>query len=94
MKTKIVISGPKVHDVGYRPFLIAMADEFELDGIGVRNIEVEGKQAVQIKAEEEDVREFEEAVKTRRPEEAVVLGVRNEPFDGRVSLLRERQSQI
>ncbi|MFB3764969.1 MAG: acylphosphatase [Methanotrichaceae archaeon] len=53
MKTKIIIIGPKVHDVGYRPFLIAIADEFELDGIGVRNIEIEGKQAVQIKAERE-----------------------------------------
>jgi len=86
MKLRIPITGPKVHDVGYRPFLIAMADEFELDGIGVRNIGVEGKQAVQIKAEgeEEYVQEFEEAVKTRRLEGAVVSGVRSEPFVGRV----------
>ncbi len=86
MKLKIVITGPKVHDVGYRPFLIAMADEFELDGIGVRNTEVEGKQAVRVKAEgeEECVREFEEAVKTRRPDGAVISGVRSEPFDGRI----------
>lgn len=86
MKTKIIISGPKVHDVGYRPFLISLADEFELDGIGVRNIEVEGKQAVRIKAEgeEECVQEFEEAVKTRRPNGAVVSAVESKPFDGRV----------
>lgn len=86
MKIKITIIGSKVHDVGYRPYLIAMADEFELDGLGVRNTEVEGKQAVRIKAEgdEECVREFEEAVKTRRPEGAVVSSVRSEPFDGRV----------
>ncbi len=86
MKIKITIIGSKVHDIGYRPFLIAMADEFELDGVGVRNTEVEGKQAVRVKAEgeEECVREFEEAVKTRRPEGSEVLSVRSEPFDGRV----------
>jgi acylphosphatase len=86
MKLKITITGPKVHDVGYRPFLIALADESELDGIGVRNIEVEGKQAVRIKAEgeEEYIREFEETVKTRRPEGAIVSDVRSEPFDRRV----------
>ena len=86
MKIKITIIGSKVHDIGYRPFLIAMADEFELDGFGVRNTEVEGKQAVRVKAEgeEECVREFEEAVKTRRPEGAVVSSVRSEPFEGRV----------
>jgi hypothetical protein len=38
-------TGPKAHNVGYGPFLIAVADEFELDGIGVRNIEVQGKHA-------------------------------------------------
>jgi hypothetical protein len=61
-----------------------MTDEFELDGFGVRNIEVEGKQAIRIKAEgeEECVREFEAAVKTRRPEGTVVSGVRSETFDG------------
>ena len=86
MKIKMTISGPNVHDVGYRPFLIALADEFELDGIGLRNIKVEGKQIVRIKAEgeEECVREFEEAVKTRRPEGSVVSAVESKPFDGRV----------
>jgi len=86
MKLKITIIGLKVHDVGYRPFLIALADEFELDGFGARNTEVEGKQAVRVKAEgeEECIREFEEAVKTRRPEGAIVSSVRSEPFEGRV----------
>ncbi len=86
MKIKITIIGSKVHGIGYRPYLLALADEFELDGLGVRNIEVEGKQAVRIKAEgeKECVREFEEAVKTRLPEGAVVSSVRSEPFDGRV----------
>lgn len=86
MKMRIMIKGPKVHDVGYRPFLIALADEFELDGIGVRNIEIEGNQAVRIKIEgdEDGVRDFEDAVKTRRPEGANVSSVMGEPYDGRV----------
>jgi len=28
MKQGIIITGSKVHGVGYRPFLIALADEF------------------------------------------------------------------
>jgi len=28
MKQRIIITGSKVHGVGYRPFLIALADEF------------------------------------------------------------------
>lgn len=87
MKIKITIIGSKVHDIGYRPFLIAMADEFELDGFRVRNTTVDGIQAVLTKAEGEDdcIGEFEEAVKIRRPEGAVVSSVESEPFDGLVT---------
>ncbi|MFB3765550.1 MAG: acylphosphatase [Methanotrichaceae archaeon] len=86
MKLKITITGPKVHDVGYKPFLILLAGEFELDGIGVRDKEVGGEQAVRIKAEgdDEDVQEFDEAVRTQRPEGAIVSNVKSEPYDGRV----------
>jgi acylphosphatase len=86
VKIKIKITGRKVHDVGYRPFLIAMADEFELDGIGVRNVEVEGQQAVLVKAEgdEDSIQSFKAAIEERQAEGADVSSVKCEPFDGRV----------
>jgi acylphosphatase len=85
-KIKIKITGGKVHDVGYRPFLIAMADEFELDGFGVRNVEVEGQQAVLVKAEgdEDSIQDFTAAIEKRRPVGADVSSVISESFDGRV----------
>lgn len=85
-KIKIKITGRKVHDVGYRPFLIAMADEFELDGFGVRNVEVEGQQAVLVKAEgdEDSIQDFTAAIEKRRPVGADVSSVISESFDGRV----------
>jgi hypothetical protein len=52
MKQKLVIAGPKVHGVGYRPFLIAMADEFDISKFSVHNSEEEeGKQIVVAKAD-------------------------------------------
>jgi hypothetical protein len=44
MKQKLVIAGPKVHGVGYRPFLIALADEFDISKFSVHNSEEDGKQ--------------------------------------------------
>ena len=54
MKQKLVIAGPKVHCVGYRPFLIALADEFEIGKFSVHNSEEDGKQIVVAKADAED----------------------------------------
>ncbi len=86
VKIKVKIIGRKVHDVGYRPFLVAMADEFDLDGFGVRNIGADDQQAVLIKAEgdEESLQDFRAAIEKRLPEGADVSSVECEPFDGRV----------
>ncbi len=63
-----------------------MADEFELDGFGVRNIVAEGQQAVLVKADgdEDSIQDFRAAIEKRRPEGADVSRVECEPFDGRV----------
>lgn len=85
-RIKLKITGRKVHDVGYRPFLIAMADEFELDGFGVRNIGAKDQQGVLIKAEgdEESIQDFLAAIEKRRPEGSDVSSMECEHFDGRV----------
>lgn len=86
MKQKIVIAGPKVHGVGYRPFLIALADEFDITKFSVHNSEEDGKQIVIAKADAEDaqLRAFIDAVRARKPKKADVSGIRSEPFEGRV----------
>ena len=51
MKIKIKISGPRVHNVGYRPFLIALADEFGIRKFEVFNSILEGNRVVTAKTE-------------------------------------------
>jgi acylphosphatase len=86
MKQKIVIAGPKVHGVGYRPFLIALADEFEIGKFSVHNSEEDGKPIVIAKADAEDAQlgAFIDAVRARKPKKADVSGIWNEHFEGRV----------
>ena len=86
MKQKLVIAGPKVHGVGYRPFLIALADEFDISKFSVHNSEEDGKQIVVAKADAEDAQwgAFIDAVQARKPKKADVSGIRSEPFEGRV----------
>jgi len=66
MKLKIVIHGPKVHNVGYRYFLLNEADNLGLKGFSVRNMKANGEHVVQILVVGDDnqVSEFEEIVKT------------------------------
>ncbi|MFA6372122.1 MAG: acylphosphatase [Methanothrix sp.] len=86
MKQKLVIAGPKVHGVAYRPFLIALADEFDISKFSVHNSEEDGKQIVVAKADAEDAQlgAFIDAVRDRKPKNADVSGIRSEPFEGRV----------
>ena len=86
MKQKIVIAGPKVHGIGYRPFLISLADEFEIGKFSVHNSEEDGKQIVIAKADAvyAQLIAFIDAVRARKPKKADVSGIRSEPFEGRM----------
>lgn len=86
MKLKIIIAGPMVHGVGYRPFLIALADEFDIKRFSVHNSEKDGGQIVIAKADAEDAQlnPFVDAVQSRKPKKADVSGIRTEPFEGTV----------
>jgi acylphosphatase len=65
MKLKIVIHGPKVHNVGYRYFLLNQADNLGLKGFSARNMKANGLQVVQIfvEGDENQVSEFQEISK-------------------------------
>ncbi len=94
MMVKITIIG-KVHDVGYRPFLLDLADSLLIERFDARNVIVEGKQAVVVLVEgdEEVINKFVEAVKTEKPENAIVEEIKVEEFKGFVrSIDSYRQS--
>ena len=94
MKIKITITG-KVHDVGYRPFLLDLADSLLIDRFDARNVIIEGKQAVivLVEGDEEQVNQFIELVKSEKPENAVVEKIEVEEYKGFVrSIDSYRQS--
>ena len=91
MKIKFKIFGPRVHNVGYRPFLIALADEFGISKFEVYNSILEGKQVVIAKteSEEDQFQAFVDAMQSRKPKKAEVSDIKYEPFEGMVhSIMR------
>ena len=89
MKLKIVIHGPKVHNVGYRYFLLSNADNLGLKGFSARNMKANGQQVVQILVEGDDgqVSEFLDVAKTQQPKAAEVADIAFEDYQDRVESL-------
>jgi acylphosphatase len=85
MAVKITITG-KVHDVGYRLFLLEEADFLLIPHFDARNVKINGKEAliVLVDGEKEQITEFVEFVKTNKPENAVVDRIEVEEYTGRV----------
>ncbi len=83
MKGKIRIIGSKVHDIGYRYFLMENALAFGIEGFRAVNIGDE-KQIVEVYVEggDEAVNEFCEFAKSNFPPDAVVDEVRVEDYTG------------
>ncbi len=72
MNVKITVIG-KVHDVGYRPFLLDLAGSLLIERFDARN--VKGKQTVII-TYFRVVNQFVELVKIEKPENAIVKGIK------------------
>lgn len=85
MKKRIVIIG-RIHDVGYRPFLLGLAESLEIERFFADNMFVNGKQAVEILIEgtEDKVDAFTDLVKRKVPENAEVERIVVEDYDGNV----------
>lgn len=87
MKHKIAITGQRVHNVGYRPFLISLADDFGIEKFEVHNSAINGKQTVIAKleaADDDQFNSFFDAVQNRKPRKAEVSDIEYAPFEGRV----------
>jgi acylphosphatase len=86
MKVKIKITGSKVHDVGYRYFLMSNAIDLGLRGFHARH-RMDGKEpevVALIEGDEETIAEFKKLVETRKPEHAEVSNVAFDGYDGDV----------
>ncbi len=85
MALKITITG-RVHNVGYRLFLLEEADSLFIPYFDARNVKINGKEAliVLVDGEEEQIEEFIKLVKSVKPENAVVEKIEVEEYAGRV----------
>lgn len=83
IKQKIIIKGPKVHDVGYRLFLLDEAEARLIPLLSVKNIKNE-MQVVEVLAgsEEDKVEGYIEFVKNNFPDDAEVNSVSVEDYEG------------
>jgi acylphosphatase len=86
MKLKIKIIGPKVHDVGYRVFLLKNAMNLALPGLSTYNWEENGQQEViaLVEGDEARIAPFLQTIEKNKPELAEVSKVTSEPYDGDV----------
>ena len=82
MKLKIKITGPKVHDVGYRPHLTELAMRLALRGFEVYNDEEDGQQVVValVESDEQRIKKFYNSAMKERPPLATVDNVKSEDF--------------
>lgn len=86
MKLMIKINGPKLHDVGYRPFLTEMAMKMGLRGFEVFDDEEHDATGViaLLEGEEHRVKQFFKAVTIERPPLALVDKVTSIEYAGEV----------
>ncbi len=86
MKLKVKITGHKVHDVGYRYFLMSNAIDIGLEGFSARNrMSGEAQEVmVMVEGDEETIKDFLELIEAQKPEHAEVLNIAFEEYNGNV----------
>jgi acylphosphatase len=91
MKIKITIIGPRVHDVGYRVFLMKHATNLALPRLSTYNWDENGKQEViaLVEGDEARIAAFRHLVEKNKPELAEVSKVTFEDYNGEVGRASE-----
>jgi acylphosphatase len=95
MKLRITITGPKVHDVGYRYLLLGGAMGLRLQGFDANNLTDGKNQVVDIAVDgkESQIEAFKKYVETNRPSGAEVSNIGVSDYEGDVMRMTE-YSQI
>lgn len=85
MKKRVLISG-KVYDVGYRPFLLGVAESLEIERFYAENMVVGGEEVVEIliDADPDKIDEFIKIIKSKKPEKAIVENISVHNYEGYV----------
>jgi acylphosphatase len=91
MKLKVKIIGPKVHDVGYRYFLMSMAMANRIRRFEAHNIKGgEGGEVIAFAdGDKEAINVFRGLIETNRPDHSEVSNIVFEDFDGEVMKIGE-----
>ncbi|RLI86259.1 MAG: hypothetical protein DRO76_04215 [Candidatus Altiarchaeales archaeon] len=78
---RIIIEGEKVHNVGYRPFLLWKVREIGISNYDARNVKENGMErvVVSVGGEEKQIQEFVKFVKENYPEKARVSRIWEDP---------------
>lgn len=87
MKIQVLISGSRVHDVGYRIFLLNNAMILGLEGfMAVNTKTTDNKQQiiVSIEGDEESIEDFCSEIKENKPPAAIVDSIISQPLTKRV----------
>ncbi len=87
MKLKTKIIGSKVHDVGYRVFLLRKALELGVERFNAYNIKENGTQALValLEGNEDQIHGFADFARSNKPENADVMDVIIEDYEGYVT---------
>lgn len=91
MKLRITITGPRVHDVGYRYLLLGGAMGLRLPGFDASNL-TDGKNQVvdiAIDGKESQVEAFREYAETKKPSGAEISSITISDYDGDVMRMAE-----
>jgi len=91
MQKRVVITGSRVQDVGYRLFLLSRASE--LSGFAAENVG-EDKVSVLVEGDESAVNAFAEAVRRERPPLTSVSDISVENFVGKVPKIEDFRAQF
>jgi hypothetical protein len=91
MKLKIRIIGPKVHDVGYRFFLLGLAMSQRISTFEAHNIKSSEGDEVLVFADgdNEIIRDFRVLVENERPYRSEVSKIIFEDYEGRIMDIRD-----
>jgi acylphosphatase len=88
LKKKIIIKGKKVHDVGYRLFLLDEAEARLIPYLNAKNIKNEMEVVeVLVGGEKEQVESFAGFVETDFPEDAEVDSISVEEYEGNIKTI-------
>ena len=95
MKLKVKITGPKVHGVGYRPYLTELAMRMAFRGFEVYNDDEDAGQAViaLVEGDEQRVRKLCNCIMMERPQLSIVDNVKSEDYSGDIYATNFRHVQ-